>query len=304
MYYIKIPYLNLDKTYDTNLCTGWFRVREGKYFIVDGVSYVTVEQGNSDNFGFSCSESEFYNHWYNYFDLNTDYVECNYKVRYIGKQFKRAAVRGIGIRIPQQDFRQVLVRQVFNEKFSLVKSLVLEGIFRQAIGDKHKNTIRGAGLKEWYALPSNNEIIKRYKKATNIFRKFTTNEAKADIIWCLKTIKSIILLLQTDSSLSEYVLKQDNTNLLIGKLIGCGLDYDSARWICIKCFGRSELFVIDDTTNKAIENIGGDIKYDDAEDFADWNLVGDMIPVSAYFNEIIKWDYRYPPRPGDDLLWV
>lgn len=298
MYFIKIPFLNLDKTYEANICTGWFKVRDGKYCIIDGEKFVTVEQGFSENFGFSCSEEEFYKYWYNYFNLNVDYLRQNYMIRHLGKSLKRAAVRGAGIRIPQQNFVQTLVREVFNDRFSDKDAIRYERMFRESIGNKHRNTIRGSGSFIWYSLPLDNKVLLRgYTRIVEVFKKTTSKHDKKNIIWCLKTIKSII------SDLEWYDFGGMDSYDIIDIFVGYGLSLSAAKYICIKCFGRYDLFVIDEITDAAIANIDDWDEYENAQDFADWILVDDAANVSAYLNEIIRWDLEHPPKPGDEVLW-
>lgn len=297
MFFIKIPFFDLDKTYSTYLCTGWLRVKEGKYFIVDGEHFVTVEQGYSGNFGFSCSEDEFYEHWYKYFNLEVDYAMYNYTIRCLGKSLKRAAVRGAGIRIPQQNLTQTIVRQVFNEMFDDKIAITLEAMFRQAIGTKRRNTIKGAGLTTWYALPSNKDIVKNYKKVTKLFKEVTPRKSKKKIIWCLKTIKAIV------SDLEWYGFDDMDTHEVIENLMGYGISLKGAQYICIKCINRHKVFVVDDVTEKAVSNVDDWDEYEDANDFCQWILIDEKESMSAYLNEIIRWDLLNPPKHGDEPLW-
>jgi len=298
MYYIKIPFLDLDKTYSSKVCTGWYKIRDGKYCIVDGSSFVTVEQGYSEMFGFSCSEDEFYNYWYDYFNLNIDYVRQNYMIRHMGKSLKRAAIRGAGIRIPQQNFVQTLVREVFKDNLNDYAAIVFEDMFRRSIGKKHRNTVRGSGPFTWYSLPLDTEdIVRHYSKIVDTFKRETPSKSKKGVIKSLKIIKAIL------SDLKWYNFRYTDTDEVIDILVGYGLSLSAAQYICIKCFNRQDLFVIDDVTDKAVANIDDWEEYEDARDFADWVLIDERVEISAYLNEIIRWDMYNPPKPGDEMLW-
>ena len=299
MYYIKIPFLDLDKTFSANICTGWTKVRDGKYCIIDGENFVTVEQGHSEMFGFGCSEDDFYNHWYDYFNLNVDYVRQNYIIRHLGKSLKRAAVRGAGIRIPQQNFIQTLVREVFNDRFSDADSISYEALFRYAIGKRHRNTVRGSGPFTWYSLPlDNKDLLGGYSRIVEVFKGIATKQNKHDIIWSLKIIKSVLL------DLEWYDFCNMETEEITDVFVGYGLSLSAAQYICIKCFGRQDIFVINEITDKAVANIDDWDEYENAEDFAEWILIDEKSEISAYLNEIIRWDMEHPPKPGDELLWA
>jgi hypothetical protein len=94
-----------------------------------------------------------------------------------------------------------------------------------------------------------------------------------------------------------------NTDEVIDILVGYGLSLSAAQYMCIKCFDRQDLFVIDEVTDKAIANINDWEEYEDARDFADWVLIDERVEISAYLNEIIRWDMDNPPKPGDEMLW-
>ena len=297
MFFIKIPFFDLDKTYQTNL-TSWYRVREGKYVVTDGDKIVTVEQGYKENFGFSCSEEDFYNHWYKYFGVDIDYLSQNYSVRFMGKSLKRVGVRASGIRIPQQHFITVLVREIFGEKFEPIVAECFTLIFRQAVGKKRKNTVRESGVYTWYEMPSDEtKILNKYKKVVEIFKENATKENKKAIIWCLKKIKTIL------KEMVWYNLDEMSLQDKIDMFVTNGLSYNTAQWICIRCFGAYKLFIIDDDIEKAIKDVDDWEEYDDAEDFAQWMLIDDKQKLSAYLNLMLRWDMESPPKPGDETLW-
>lgn len=299
MFFIKIPFLDLEKTYSTNLCTGWYRFMEGKYCIVDGENFVTVQQGYKGNFGFSCDEETFYNHWYKYFGVNVDYLQQNYMIRHLGQSFKRAGVRGEGIRIPQQDFRQTLVREVFGDRFDDKTSIAYEEVFRQSFRNKHRNSVRGSGQFIWYSLPLDNKVLlKTYMRTVEVFKDIANKNNKKDIIWCLKVIKAII------SDLEWYDFEEMDTTELLDTFLSYGLSFEASQRICIKCFGKYDLFVVDDITEMAVKNVDDWEEYEDANEFVDEVLVGTKYyDVSAYLNELIRWDLLNPPKSGDELLW-
>ena len=83
MFVIEIPYLNLDQIYDSGQAPRWIKLRESKYVIPYKDKALKIEQ-QRDRFDFnryrfimSCSEDEFCNIWFNYFDVETDYMQLN-----------------------------------------------------------------------------------------------------------------------------------------------------------------------------------------------------------------------------------
>ena len=223
-------------------------------------------------------------------------------MRGLGDSFKRAAIRGDGIRIPQQNFKQTLVREVFNSRFDDKVAITYEELFRGSFREKHRNSVRGSGQFTWYSLPEENKVLlEAYNKPVKVFKELATEKNKKDIIWCLRTIKDII----SDLEWYDFGEGKMDTAELLDIFLSYDLPFETAQKICIKCFGKYELFTVDDTTEKAIKNVDDWKEYESADDFMDQVLVpgSKCYKISAYVNELIKWDLLNPPKPGDELLW-
>ena len=74
MFYMQIPFFSLDKTFESGQNLLWKKICDGKYIVTHRNKIVQVEQ-NRDRFMFSCSQDDFYNIWFEYFDLGTDYMD-------------------------------------------------------------------------------------------------------------------------------------------------------------------------------------------------------------------------------------
>ena len=105
MFVIDVPFCNLDHIYNSGQAPRWIKLRDSKYIIPfkDKALKIEQQQDRSDltkcRLIISCSEEDFYNIWYEYFDLRTDYFDLNFKVKRLGGKFKVIANRGSGIHI-------------------------------------------------------------------------------------------------------------------------------------------------------------------------------------------------------------
>ena len=88
MYVIEILYLDLDQIYKSGQVFRWIKLKDGKYIVINKDKTVKVEQKKT-RFIFDCSEEDFYNVWWKYFDLQTDYSIPNYSIGSIGKEEKQ-----------------------------------------------------------------------------------------------------------------------------------------------------------------------------------------------------------------------
>ena len=64
--------MSLEKIADSGQCFRWNKLDEDKYRIIAFGDYIDIAQ-SGNKFGMSCSEKEFEEIWYNYFDLDFDY---------------------------------------------------------------------------------------------------------------------------------------------------------------------------------------------------------------------------------------
>ncbi len=166
MFYIQIPFFNLDKTYATNQSLSWRRISDGKYIITHKDKIVCVEQ-RKNNFTFSCSEYDFYNTWYEYFDLGTDYMSLHYLFR-TDDEIKPLCVRGSGIHILKQDFLQCIITGLICSVYKDVsKSKDVYDSLLKEIGKKRKNSIQGQQV-TWYEFPSLDELVSKKNKLLKI----------------------------------------------------------------------------------------------------------------------------------------
>ena len=161
MYVMAIPYMDLDQIYESYGVLKWHKISDGKYIIAHRDKIVKVEQ-RRENFVFSCSEEDFNKVWYDYFDINTDYLKLHYLFRNLGDQFKIYCNRGKGVRILRQDLFEVMLMAIAkhyeNEEFA---NLLIYGTISDLCGKKRKNSMGDAGVFEWREFPKPEDILKK-----------------------------------------------------------------------------------------------------------------------------------------------
>ena len=309
MFYIKIPYLDLEECYSLEQGKSWYRIKEGKYCITKGDKFITVEQGYKGNFGFSCSEDDFYKYWYDYFAVDYDYLQASYKIWLLDDEFKRVAVRGRGIRILREQFNEVLIREVFREKFKNIsmQPVIYTEWVKSCIGKKHKNSTRGSGDYTWYDMPDDVDyILKNFEKVVKFFKKETPKANRKDVIWCLKMIKEIF----TDINNGWHNFEQmKDANYesweVIDVLMSYDISYETAQRIALYGTHKLDIFIVDKEIEKCIFENMKDMEYEDVDEFIACNLSNPSVQRrAAYMNMLMRYDVINPPKPGDELLWV
>ena len=161
MYIIEVPYLSLDKIYESGQGLRWIKVRDCKYIVICGPKAVKVEQ-KKERFIFDCSEEEFINVWWNYFDLKNDYMDIAYNLRKIDSLIVPLINRATGIHIVKQDLFEVIIRSYIKFKISGFHGLqsIIDTICFKT-GCKHSQAMRECGKVVWMEFPTADKLLKK-----------------------------------------------------------------------------------------------------------------------------------------------
>lgn len=108
MFTLLILDMDLDQIAASGQCFTWRRLGDHRYEIAHQGRSITASQAGEE-FTFSCTEEAFYTHWYDYFDLATDYAYIKAAIDTADPCLTAAAAHGAGIRVLRQDFWEVLV---------------------------------------------------------------------------------------------------------------------------------------------------------------------------------------------------
>lgn len=174
MFVIEIPYFNLNHIYNSGQAPRWICLsksdEKSKYVIPYKDKALKIEQQRNKfdwtkyRFVMNCSEQDFYDIWFKYFDLSFDYHEENLRIKRLGKKFKVAANRGHGIHILNQDPFEAYVHSKLISKVGLHKAAELMNRIAQTYGIEHKQSMREAGRITWYEWPTPESMLEKLNK--------------------------------------------------------------------------------------------------------------------------------------------
>lgn len=106
---VKIEEFDLEKTYESGQCFRW-KKEDDTYFIPAFGKILKIRQSKNGIFELDCTKEEWQNIWYNYFDMDTDYVGIGKKIEEGDDVFlKKAYQFGKGIRILRQDLFETII---------------------------------------------------------------------------------------------------------------------------------------------------------------------------------------------------
>ena len=125
MFSIEIPYCDLTKIFDGPQAYRWRKVNENKYIVIDGKKIILVEQKKNRKL-FICSEDDFFDYWFNYFDCDFDYGQNIFTVKRFYKELKDVSF-----------FFSFVVKE--NRRYRMVKNDLFETMIYYALDEKNRN---------------------------------------------------------------------------------------------------------------------------------------------------------------------
>lgn len=170
MFVIELPCFNLDHIYNSGQAPRWIKLKESKYIVPHKDKALKIEQ-QRDRFDWTkhrlimnCTEEDFYNIWFEYFDLRMDCLAENNKIKSLGGKFKVPANRGHGIHILNQDKFEAYVFSKIITNAGYERAFVAMNHIAEACGIKHIQSMREAGKITWYEFPTPEMILENFDK--------------------------------------------------------------------------------------------------------------------------------------------
>lgn len=160
MYALKIPNFNLQHIYDSLQDISIRRIfgfeRHGFMFFVKD-KMLKVEQID-DRCLFSCTDNDFYDMWFDFFDLSTDYSELNGIARKSRSDISIVARQGHGLHLLRQDPFECLLKEVLFDGRSPKQARESLELVCEASTEQRGKTLKGYGHLRWHPLPDPDQL--------------------------------------------------------------------------------------------------------------------------------------------------
>ena len=223
-----------------------------------GDKVIKVEQ-KKDRFAFSCNDEEFFNIWYNFFDLHFDYEKSADVIRHNtlpGSEVRRLLWKGKSIRILNHDLLETIITQVMVEGKPIWQAKMLAEMFCERFGEKHKQAMLESGKVIWYGFPD----IERLKKIE--YEDLTFLGLKEKQISLFQVIEDIV-----NGEMDLWSLKYMSYDEAMEYLMGFEIKKLTAKYICLYALGHKDTFPITREIKDRIEELGCQ-----PYDFLEWEL--------------------------------
>jgi len=270
MFVIEIPYLSLKRIASTKQGLRWKEISDpnekgprvdshNKYIIPVGTRVIKVEQ-KKERFAFSCNDEEFFNIWYNFFDLNFDYEKAAvtvYKNTMSGTEMRKLVWKGKALRILNQDLLETIITQVMVEGKSIHHARQLVEKFCERFGEKHKQSMLESGKVTWYGFPD----VERLSKIEYEDLEFLDLGEKQNSLF--QVIEDIV-----NGELELEALPYMSYDEAMEYLMSFDIKKLTAKYICLYALGHKNAFPVTREIKDRIEEEWGCHPYD----FIDWEL--------------------------------
>lgn len=280
MFVIEVPFFNLDQIYNSGQVFRWIKLREQKYVIPYKNQALKIEQVK-ERLIMSCSEEQFFETWFNYFDMANDYAEINYKSRSVSAHLKACAVRGSGVRILHQDLFEMIITFALATATSIPRIRSMVKSLCEVCGCKHEQSMREAGRVTWYEFPTPQDILDNagsLERCKMGYRKDTVISLCKDVVegWL-----DLDMLAGLDYEEAKQYLMQFN-----------GIGPKVADCICLYGLHHLQAFPVDTHISQVTEKHFGC----DAEIFAEWFLDGVLLDNAGVVQQYLFYDDINPPK--------
>ena len=160
MFALTVPNLNLRHVYETCQDLSMKPIigfeRSG-YLFFKGEDMCKVEQ-RGDRFLFSCEDDKFYDVWFDFFDLSTDYAELNGVARRSRSEISVAARSGSGVHLLRQDPWECALKEMLFMGVSPTVARQRLSDVMEATTEERGKTLKGYGYVRWRSLPTPEQL--------------------------------------------------------------------------------------------------------------------------------------------------
>lgn len=241
MFVIEIPFFDLQKTFETSQCLRWKRLKEGMFVVIYRDKALRIEQ-QKQRFILNCSADEFYDIWFNYFDVVYDYSKVNREVKRFDNYFHIVAVKEQGVRIINQDLFEVLVKEILTDKIEESKKIEYIEKMCRLIGTEHNQSMKEAGKVKWFEFPNPVQL----KENQEILVKIFGEDKVEDLFWFLE--EDFDKIVKRLSNKDDYCLHKKQL-----KEFEIGLSRLGIERTCLMALGHKEAFVPNDLTHDILK---------------------------------------------------
>lgn len=161
MYVLTVPTIDIGRIFAGGQLVRWQRLKglnDRRFVAMHGKHAAKIEQFDS-RLTVSCTDERFYDVWFKYFDLSTDYADLNSKAVQILGNVGYAASRQVGLHIVNQDpYEALITSQLWSKCSPLAARLDVEWLCKLT-GERHELRLRDMKPLTWHEFPEPERVM-------------------------------------------------------------------------------------------------------------------------------------------------
>ena len=289
VYVIECPHLSLDKIFASGQVYRWRRMGDGKYLVTDGHVSVKVTQ-MKNKLVFNCSDDEFYNKWFDYFDMGVDHEMLNYKISCCGDTMKVWAVRSQGVRIVRQDLFEVLLTSILSEMHTQYQTSMMVDKLCKLCGTKHVQSMAESGKVCWYEFPSPEQVLEKIQVVRDEVLDIPMGGSAPSRCRLANRLQDACRLYCEGAFGRDWLAHRSYSNNM-EYLIGAGLSEWSANCVCLYSLHMMEAYPREPMVREALNKSFGD---GDLVEVCDWYFPK-LQPYKGLLYQYVMYNLLNPP---------
>ena len=280
MFIIEVPYLNLNQIYNSGQILNWIKIKEDSFIIFHKDQALKIEQ-KKDRLIMQCTEEQFYTYWYDYFNLQDDYLTYNFKIAFLDDFLKVCSNRAKGIRIIKRDLFELIICSIIQSKLSMNETRRIMDLISKDCGIMHVQSIKGYGKIRWYEFPSAELLYSNISKIADKIDESMFDELE---YVCLSIIEGWI-----DLEDLHTFRKQDAYEHLM-----LFMSSKAAKLVCLYGLNAIKAEVNDKSTKSIVSKFLKDNIDCDWKEFKEWYL--DKTSNKGLIMHYVLYNALNPPR--------
>ena len=302
MFVIDVPYFSIRQTFFSKQSLLWSRYDRNadhtRYTIQHKDRLLGVAQ-RGNRLILNCDEDEFFDYWFAYFDLGTDYMQTNSKVGSLQSFIKDCSDYGSGVHVINSGAHEAILTTILLYQQYVSEAKKLMAWLCENFGVERRKIVSGLGSIKYYTVPTPEQIKAKDWLIGETFYEID-NPTNQDL---QNMLTMDLLRMYIDDCCNglynpESVKDFDDEKLLMDLRMWDWLPTEKERKrVMLYGFGRKSIFPMSDYVAKKIK------KHTriDADIYVDWYLGDSDYKGFAY--QYMMYKFINPIERLDKWVW-
>lgn len=180
MFVIDVPNFSIRQTFYSGQTLLWNRYDRNadhtRYTIQHEDKLLGAAQ-KGDRLLLNCSEEDFFNIWFRYFDIGTDYMKVNHSLRECMGHMREYADYASGVHLLNQGLHESVLASILMYRQNLFNAKRLMRWICENMGEESRKLVKGLGSVKYFTVPT---VEQMYEKIYLLYETFFNVEEPSD----------------------------------------------------------------------------------------------------------------------------